>query len=157
MPAKPFAVDAAHPEEFDVAADFWMAMRRELDMPDADLAPDWKTRSIEYFARRHRVGELQWFFARDGTKVIGSASGFLLDGYPSEMCVNRRVGYIAGVFVLPEYRRLGVARAVTVAALDWLWSIGCRLVRLHAAAEARPIYQRLGFTPSNEMILRRLI
>jgi GNAT superfamily N-acetyltransferase len=156
MQTEAFDVRVASPDEFDVASDFWVAMRRELDMPDADLAPDWKVRSIAYFRRRHEAGELRWFLARDRGRVVASAAGFLLDGYPSEICVNRRVGYIAGVYVLPDCRRRGLARAVTVAAMDWLWSIGCRLVRLHAADEARPIYEALGFVPSNEMIIERM-
>lgn len=130
-------------------------MRRELGMPDADLAADWKTRSIAYFRRRHDAGELRWFLARDGDRVVASAAGFLLDGYPSEICINRRAGYVAGVYVDPRLRRRGLARAVTQAAVDWLWSIGCRFIRLHAADEARSLYFSMGFEPSNELIMER--
>jgi GNAT superfamily N-acetyltransferase len=156
MQTEPFEVRAARPDEFGVASDFWVAMRRELDMADADLGPDWKTRAIAYFQRRYEAGELRWFLAYDAGRVIASAAGVLLDGYPSDICINRRVGYIAGVYVLPDWRHRGLARAVTVAALDWLWSIGCRLVRLHAADEARAIYEALGFVPSNEMIIEKM-
>jgi GNAT superfamily N-acetyltransferase len=157
MQTEPFDIRAAMPDEFAIASEFWVAMRRELDMPDADLAPDWKARSVAYFTRRHAAGELQWFLAHDESKVVASASGFLLDGYPSEICTRRRVGYVAGVYVLPAWRRRGLARAVTEAAVDWLWSVGCRAVRLHAADEARPIYEALGFVPSNEMILEKIL
>lgn len=155
MEAKAITVRVAEPAEFDVAAEFWMAMRRELGMPDDDLAEDWKARSIAYFTQRHHADELRWFFAADGPEVVASAGGFLLDGYPSQMCTRRRIGYIAGVFVDRRYRRRGLARAVTQAALDWLWSTGCRAVRLHAAPGARPIYTAMGFEPSNEMIVLR--
>lgn len=148
-------ISRAHPNEFGTASEFWIAMRRELEMPDADLGRDWKALAIAYFQRRHAARELQWFLARDGDKVVASAAGFLLDGYPSEICANRRVGYVAGVYVLPGWRRRGLARAVTVATVEWLWSIGCRAIRLHAAPEARPIYEELGFAPTNEMILER--
>ncbi|MDQ6768070.1 MAG: GNAT family N-acetyltransferase [Candidatus Eremiobacteraeota bacterium] len=155
MPESSIIIRAADPSEFDTASEFWVSMRRELDMPDADLALDWKARSIAYFTRRHDAGELRWFLARDGEVVVASAAGFLLDGYPSEICINRKVGYVAGVFVMPKYRRRGLARAVTQAAIDWLWQIGCRLVRLHSANEARAIYESMGFEPSNEMIIER--
>lgn len=155
MEAQAITVRAAEPSEFDVAAEFWMSMRRELRMPDDDLADDWKERSIAYFKLRHDADELRWFFAVDGSEVIASAAGFLLDGYPSQMCTKRHIGYIAGVFVDRRYRRRGCARAVTEAALDWLWDQGCRAVRLHAADNARPIYAAMGFEPSNEMIILR--
>lgn len=154
MQPEAVAITSATPAEFDVASEFWVAMRRELEMPDADLASDWKARSIAYFTRRYEAGELQWFFARHVSQVVASAAGFLLDGYPREICLNRKVGYVAGVYVLPGWRRRGLARAVTQAAVDWLESIGCATVRLHAADDARPIYESMGFMSSNEMILR---
>ena len=155
MPAGDITIRAADPSEFDTAAEFWVSMRRELDMPDEHLAPDWKARSISYFQRRHEAGELRWFFAKDSARVVASAAGFFLDGYPSEICVNRHVGYVAGVFVMPAYRRRGLARAVTQAAVDWLSEAGCKVVRLHSADHARAIYESMGFVASNEMILDR--
>jgi len=155
LEANTITVRVAEPAEFDTAAEFWMSMRRELGMPDEDLSADWKARSIAYFRQRHEADELRWFFAVDGPHVVASAAGFFLDGYPSQICTNRRIGYIAGVFVDEKYRRRGCARAVTQAALDWLWDQGCRAVRLHAAQNARPIYASMGFAPSNEMIITR--
>lgn len=145
----------ADPSYFETASECWVAMRRELGMPDSDLAPDWKARSVDYFRRRHEAGELRWFFAFEGDRVVASAAGFLLDGYPRVIVTGRRAGYIAGVYVYPQWRRRGLARAVTQAAIDWLWSIGCRFIRLHAAENARPIYERMGFELSNELILDR--
>ena len=154
VPDPTIVIRAAEPSEFDIAAEFWISMRRELGMPDEDLADDWKQRSIAYFRKRYDAGELCWFFACDDTTVVASAAAFLIDGYPSEI-TRRRVGYIAGVFVNPRHRRRGLARAVTQAAVDWLWERGCRAVRLHAAQNARPIYAAMGFEASNEMILDR--
>jgi GNAT superfamily N-acetyltransferase len=155
MSKSSITIRAAGPDEFDIASEFWVSMRRELNMPDADLTPDWKERSIKYFRRRFEADELRWFFACDGDLVVASAAAFLLDGYPSEICINRRVGYVAGVFVKPAYRRRGLARAVTQACVDWLWQTGCRAVRLHSAANAREIYESMGFEASNEMIMER--
>ncbi len=155
MQERSIVIRSAQPGEFVQAAQFWALMRRELAMSDTDLAPDWEARAVAYFDRRYRADELRWFFAYDDSRAVASASGFLLDGYPSEMCTRRRIGYIAGVYVMPGWRRLGLAREVTRAAVEWLWEIGCRLVRLHAAHEARAIYKRMGFEPSNEMIMER--
>lgn len=154
MPSDQIGISAATPEEFALAADFWLAMRREVGMGDRDLATDWKARSIAYCVRRHEAGELRWFFARDGGRAVASAVGFLLENYPA-ICLTSRTGYIAGVYVLPEYRERGLGRAVTQATLAWLRSLGCRRVRLHAADRARPMYEALGFGPSNEMIFER--
>lgn len=155
MSQQPIIVRPADPSEFGVASEFWIAMYRELKMLDSSLAANWKERSIGYFHRRHNAGELRWFLALDGQTVVGSAGGFLLDNHQRAIGVNRRTGYVAGVYVLPGWRRRGIAREVTRAAVDWLWSIGCEAIRLHAADNARQIYERMGFTPSNEMLLVR--
>jgi GNAT superfamily N-acetyltransferase len=155
MSSNPIEIGAATPGEFEQAAECWLAMRREVGMPDAELASDWKTRSIAYFQRRHDADEFRWFVARDAGRVVGSAAGFLLENYPT-ICLQRRTGYIAGVYVLPAYRQRGLGLAVTKATVAWLRTIGCGRIRLHAAERARPMYEALGFAPSNEMILERL-
>lgn len=147
-------IKSVEPQHFDVAAEFWLAMRHELAMPDGDLPSDWKARAVAYFGRRYHAGELRWFFAWSDNKPVASAAGFLMDGYPSDICSLRRAGYVAGVFVDPEWRRRGLARAVTSAAVEWLKNLGCTSVRLHAANNARPIYESMGFIASNEMLLR---
>jgi hypothetical protein len=57
-------IRGADPSEFDIASEFWVSMRRELNMPDEDLAVNWKARCVDYFRRRHDAGELRWFLAR---------------------------------------------------------------------------------------------
>jgi hypothetical protein len=39
------------------------------------------------------------------------------------------------------------------AALDWGRTHGIRAVILHASSEGRPLYEKLGFRPTNEMRL----
>ncbi len=38
--------------------------------------------------------------------------------------------------------------------LDWLKQRGFRAVNLHASAEGRPLYEKLGFEATNEMRLK---
>jgi len=43
-----------------------------------------------------------------------------------EACSTTPVGYLEGVYVRPEFRRRGVARALVKAAENWARSRGCR-------------------------------
>lgn len=70
-----FELRAVACEDFDIAADFWQAMRQEVGISDDDLPPDWKPRFVEYFTRRHAAGELMWFFARRGQSRLGAPAG----------------------------------------------------------------------------------
>ncbi len=60
---------------------------------------------------------------------------------------------VLNVYVDPGWRRRGVAEALMRAALDALAERGIRRVVLHASADGRRLYERLGFVPTNEMRL----
>jgi GNAT superfamily N-acetyltransferase len=62
---------------------------------------------------------------------------------------------VLNVYVEPPWRRRGVAEALMRAALDTLADRGIRRIVLHASADARRLYERLGFEPTNEMRLSR--
>lgn len=56
------------------------------------------------------------------------------------------VGYIANVSTLPPYRRQGLGRRVTAAAVTWLTEeTDVRRIDLHATEQGEPIYRALGF------------
>lgn len=90
--------------------------------------------------------------ALDNERVAGTACALVRDGYPA-VIHGIRVGYIFGVRVEPAYRGGGIATRLTRACIDFLREIECAQIRLHASDAGRPIYERLGFVPTNEMRL----
>jgi ribosomal protein S18 acetylase RimI-like enzyme len=60
---------------------------------------------------------------------------------------------VLNVYVEPDWRRCGVAKALMRALLDALGERDIRRVVLHASADGRRLYERLGFVPTNEMRL----
>jgi GNAT superfamily N-acetyltransferase len=56
-------------------------------------------------------------------------------------------------FVLPEFRRRGVASKLMHQCIGLLRSMGCDCVRLQSTAEDRPLYESLGFVSTGEMEL----
>ena len=62
---------------------------------------------------------------------------------------------VLNVYVEPNWRRRGVADALMRALLNALDARGIRRVVLHASKEGRRLYERLGFVPTNEMLLDR--
>jgi GNAT superfamily N-acetyltransferase len=60
---------------------------------------------------------------------------------------------ILSMWTDPAHRRRGLATCVLEAMLDWCRRRGIRRVTLHASAQGRPIYERMGFTQTNEMRL----
>ena len=60
---------------------------------------------------------------------------------------------VLNVYVEPAWRRRGVAEAMMRQLLEALTARGVRRVVLHASDDGRRLYERLGFVPTNEMLL----
>ena len=60
---------------------------------------------------------------------------------------------VVNVYVRRDWRRRGVADALMRSLLDALGARGVRRIVLHASAEGRRLYERLGFVQTNEMRL----
>jgi ribosomal protein S18 acetylase RimI-like enzyme len=74
--------------------------------------------------------------------------------YPSPFKSSfRKYGYIWNVFVESAYRDRGIATKLTKTAIDYLQSLDCTHAILHASPHGKPVYEKLGFVPKNEIIL----
>ena len=61
---------------------------------------------------------------------------------------------VLNVYVLPEWRRRGVAESLMRALLGALAERKVRRIVLHASDQGRRLYERLGFEATNEMRLK---
>ncbi len=59
--------------------------------------------------------------------------------------------YALGMYVVPELRRRGIARALMTKLIDCATQAGAPVITLHASDEGRPLYEQLGFRPTHEM------
>jgi GNAT superfamily N-acetyltransferase len=64
-----------------------------------------------------------------------------------------RHALVVNVFTEPAWRRRGIAELLMRRLLAWAREERLDRVVLHASAEGRPLYERLGFVPTNEMRL----
>ena len=60
-------------------------------------------------------------------------------------------GYVLNVFTEPQWRRQGVAKSLMHALIGWATTRGVHRLSLHASAEGRLLYEKLGFLPANEL------
>lgn len=151
--AKAIIVAVARPGEIEIGVRFRHTMKLELAMSVAGLRTDWAERETAYFARRTAEGCAQWHLAKVGEEFVGSSCAYVDDGWASTLLERPKTGWIIGVYVVPEFRRRGIARALTEAALVWLRGTSCTEAKLHASPFGRGIYDSLGFELTNEMRL----
>jgi GNAT superfamily N-acetyltransferase len=143
----------AHVQELPAIAEHWLAMFEEVGKHrEAEFDPRWRERFVRYFTERINAGDAAYFVAVDGERVVGTAGALLTDGYPANIH-GLRNGYIFGVNVHAAYRGHGIATRLTEYAIEFLQARKPWAIRLHASPFGRPIYEKLGFTPTNEMQL----
>lgn len=93
-----------------------------------------------------------WLAEHDGRVVAGG--GIILCSFPPAPTEpNPRRPWILNVYTEHEWRRRGLARRLMQIMIDWCREQGFHNVSLHASEEGRPLYEDLGFRPTNEMKL----
>ncbi|MFY9843308.1 MAG: GNAT family N-acetyltransferase [Terriglobales bacterium] len=119
----------------------------ELDRM-VEVARPWMARALANGSYRH-------WLSLDGSGRVCGGGGVLLCPWPAnpkDPCTERAV--ILNVYSEPEFRKRGIARQIMVTILGWIKAHGLHSVNLHASAEGRHLYEKLGFTATNEMRLK---
>lgn len=148
-------VVAAGLDEYEAGLELRAEMSRDSHEPAPwdEIKPGWREGFREFFTGRQAMGRAQLFLAYDGAEAIGMCITYIAEHYRTAV-LGRTYAMLHGVFVKPAYRRRGIARALTGAAIDWARERRCYSVRLHSSDMARPLYGSLGFEPTSEMELR---
>jgi GNAT superfamily N-acetyltransferase len=94
-----------------------------------------------------------WVAESDDGRIAGGA-GIVVNDWPAHPreTMPLRV-WILNMYVEPEFRRRSIARRLMEAMIDWCRAEGFVNVSLHASVEGRPLYESMGFVPTNEMRL----
>lgn len=102
---------------------------------------------------RLRSGSYLGLFIEQEGEVVAGAGLLLLDWPPHFMDLQPLRAYLLNVYTHPPHRGKGLARALTQAAIAETQRRNIRVLSLHASEAGRPIYEKLGFVPTNEMRL----
>jgi GNAT superfamily N-acetyltransferase len=133
------------------------AHRRAMfaSMPDPNEAIlDAMSRCFEPWVReRIAEGRYLGWVAEENLRVAGSAGLLLVDWPPHPFHPeSSQRGYLLNVFVEPEFRKRGLAQELVEKCLDEAHARGIRVVTLHSSDAGRPVYAKLGFHPTSEMM-----
>jgi GNAT superfamily N-acetyltransferase len=95
---------------------------------------------------------LAWI-ADAGGRAVASAAILWFDHPPSPVNPGGREAYILNVFTEPRARRRGLARLLMERLVEEARAAGVKRVWLRASDEGRPLYELMGFRPSNYLQL----
>jgi len=133
---------------------------RDMGRPLADDTADGlASATVAYLLEAMPRGEyLAWVAEASSSDVIGRVGAQLRRILPRVRDAGEGLelgpeAIVVNVYVRRDWRRRGVADALMRSLLDALGARGVRRIVLHASAEGRRLYERLGFVQTNEMRL----
>lgn len=95
------------------------------------------------------------FVAEHEGRIVGGGGVWLRPLLPRPGSLQGSMeAYVLNVYTEPAHRRSGIARAIMETILDWSRDQRVARITLHASSEGRPLYESLGFEPSNELRLK---
>jgi ribosomal protein S18 acetylase RimI-like enzyme len=117
--------------------------------------------SADYFRAAVPTGEyLAWlaFPSRSPDEIVGGAGLIVRSMIPRPSPsgeIEVRDAQVVNVYTEPAWRRRGIAALLMRELLEYARANRLDRVSLHASDDGRPLYESLGFEPTNEMRLAR--
>ena len=99
-------------------------------------------------------GNLVGFIVRTPEgKLAGSGCVWVREEVPRPQYPRSVVPYLLSMYTEREFRRMGVAKMIVEAAINWCRAKGYARILLHTSDAGKPLYESFGFEPSREMRL----
>jgi ribosomal protein S18 acetylase RimI-like enzyme len=149
-------IRTAEPTDATLISAHRRAMFAEIDGLDEPLLSALERRSVSWTERMIRDGKYYGWVATDADRPmrpVASAGLLILDWPPHPFDPGGELrGYVLNVYVEPEYRKRGLAHELVERCMAEARQRSIRVVTLHSSPAGRPIYERLGFHATNEMM-----
>ena len=97
--------------------------------------------------------QAQHFIVRVESKIVSCAGAFIKSDMLSSFTKTPYFGFISNVYTIPEYRNKGYATLLTECAIEWLQENEIKEIKLVSTQNSQKIYEKMGFKPTDEMIL----
>jgi GNAT superfamily N-acetyltransferase len=94
------------------------------------------------------------WLVEEGGQLIAGAGFWEMEWPPHFLHEEARRAYLLNFYVAPEHRRRGFASELLALAVAQAKSRGIQVVTLHASKLGKLVYEKNGFKPSPEMMLR---
>ena len=117
-----------------------------LDLMDANFLP--------WVRERLADGRYVGFLLEEGDAALASAGIHFNDFPPHFLHVEQGRAYLLNFYTAPNARGRGFAKQLLVACVAACRDRGNNVIVLHASPFGRPIYEKFGFTKTNEMMLK---
>jgi GNAT superfamily N-acetyltransferase len=153
MMSEPMQIRNARPEEAPVIAEQRTRMFLEMGNVTEAGVPELLRVSTSYLARALADQAYHgWLMESADGKIIGGAGLLLRPLMPRPDALSGPEAVVLNVYVEPQFRGQGVARALMEALLHWCRAQGIGRIVLHPTPIGQALYESLGFKPRGEMV-----
>jgi GNAT superfamily N-acetyltransferase len=148
-----FSIRDATPDDIPEILRQRRGMYEDMDYRDADALNAMLSTTEPYLAEALANGSFRGWLASAGGRTVGGGA-IVVSPWPSHPYDRQcRRATILNVYAYPEFRRRGIGRQLMHTMIDWCRREKFSAVFLHASQDGRPLYEALGFKPTNEMKL----
>lgn len=154
VPQDSFLIREATPADLPVIVAQRRRMYSDMGYSDRERLEAMTEVFAKWLRERLEDGRYHNWLVEDSTGRLAAGAGLWLVEWPPQMMdFSPLRGYIMNVYTEPGFRCRGLARALVQTILGWCAAHDIHTVSLHASADGRPVYESLGFAPTNELRL----
>jgi GNAT superfamily N-acetyltransferase len=149
-----YAIRPAMPADLDVVLYHRRRMFEDMGHTDAAAMAAMLASSTPLLKRGLERGSYRgWLVEAGGAGVVAGGGVIVLDFQSHPIDPRPQRAWVVNMFTEPAHRHRGLARRLMGVMVDWCRADGMKMLYLHASDEGRPLYESLGFEPTNEMRL----
>ena len=135
----------------DLARLLWLDTLHEESTPQS---VDEFAAELEQWWAAHQDSHLAFVARLLGPEIVGMAWVALVPRVPRPGATSRLSADIQSVFVMPKQRGRGIGSALVEAASEHATHLGSLRVTVQSGRKAVPVYERLGFESSRQLLQR---
>ena len=133
--------------------DVFIEMRiDQLREEGANQQIDLKPNLLDYYRRHMSDGTFVSWLAVDGGKIVGTSGMSFVEKPPYFGCPSGKIGLLSSMYVLPEYRRRGIARILLDKVVGEAREYGCGAVHITASDMGVLLYTDYGFKKNDKFM-----
>jgi GNAT superfamily N-acetyltransferase len=129
-------------------------MYEDMDYTNADALAAMESLCADYLAKALADGSFHAWLALDVDRAVAGGAVIISPWPAHPYDLECRRATILNVYTDRAYRRRGIAKTLMRTMIEWCARSGLARVSLHASDGGRPLYESLGFEPTNEMRLK---
>ena len=148
-----YKIRPANPEDFDLLVEDYLSLWDSYDVPREHHRSDAGHIIRSFLAEAAAQFELGAFICEyKGIPIASACCQVRRSPYPEILKEPyRKIGYVWSVYISADHQKQGLGSALMSHCLDHLRHIGCTSVVLHSSDAGQRLYQKLGFTGTDEL------